>query len=185
MWRTICCALSWAARYVLRAMPWGAVKEYSSGGFFSHGHLTGGFLPCSYWGELLHEQRFGMLLEATWLAAPEGAFPDQPPKPRSASGSSQPAANGTAGRPAKPFQAAAGYVPPHVRGASGSPVFRSLIFTRVLHLACGSTNPWLAPVCVKPAEVICRPSLFVLTRSGTSTRFQRLNGISCAWLAYV
>ena len=73
----------------------------------------------SYWGELLREQRFGMLLEATWLVAPEGAFPDQPPQPRSAASSSQPAANGTAGRPAKPFQAAAGYVPPHVRGASG------------------------------------------------------------------
>ena len=95
--------------------------------------MKAGLSPCSYWGELLHEQRFGMLLEATWLAAPEGAFPDQPPQPRSASGASQPAANGTAGRPAKPFQAAAGYVPPHVRGASGQSVFVSLVFTLLFH----------------------------------------------------
>lgn len=71
-----------------------------------------------YSGEVLHEQKFPVLLEARWRPVAEGIFEDRPASPKKG-GQAAPSVS------AAPIRAA-GYVPPHVRSSGGEPLLDAL-----------------------------------------------------------
>lgn len=76
--------------------------------------VDNGLKVFKYDGTLVQEMKMDVLLDARWIPAPAGVFPDRPQSPRKEGASAAQKPSSLA-----PVPQASGYVPPHLRGASG------------------------------------------------------------------